>query len=628
MNKKLFQFLALFILLLFTPNFIGQSRTNELSYPDYTSFVADMQGLEDDHPDIAKLENLGSTFRGNDIWAIKISDNAQSNEDEEENKVLFIGLHHAREWISLEVPYLLAEHLLDNYNNPDIKPLVDNLEIWIIPMLNPDGYIYTRSDDDDWRKNRRPIPKDLWPDCQGVDLNRNYGTNAWGTIDNDYCSQECVTQYWNLIIPRFHEYETYIGPSPFSELETKAVRDFFENEKRRPDAVLSYHSSGQQILYPWGYTTDPIEDPWDKDFLPLLATNMRDAIRNAPGEIYVAMQASLLYSEPEKGKIVVIAGDLNDWGYEKYGIPSFTIELRSVPKMKDGSIPDELEFYGTVEENLEAAKILLTTYLPNIENPTQNIPAQAGFPSNPTKISITLAGIGKGRTKDDFQIRIGGLPGEITSVARIDTNKYVLGVLPPKQTANGEYDLEVIMGGSSTFQPKSVSYGGPSNADVMLVIDKSGSMGYSQYIDPAKTAAKQFIDFMNLNDKVGVVSFNNSATLNYQLTDILNDNIKSQAKAQVDNIYASGNTSIGAGLQVAQDQLVKSGDPHHPWAIVLLSDGYENTAPMVSTVLPTIFSSKTKVHTIALGPDSDQSLLLNIGSQLKELILTFQEVIN
>jgi hypothetical protein len=90
---------------------------------------------------------------------------------------------------------------------------------------------------------------------------------------------------------------------------------------------------------------------------------------------------------------------------------------------------------------------------------------------------------------------------------------------------------------------------------------------------------------------------------------------RQQAKVAISAITSGGNTSIGAGLQAAQNQIASNGSPLHPKAIVLLSDGYENTAPWAADVLPTITAAKTVVHTIALGPDSDQNLLQGIASQ-------------
>ena len=91
-------------------------------------------------------------------------------------KILFLGCHHAREWISVEVPFLLAKELIEGVNKSTISDLLSSGEIWVVPLVNPDGFRYShRQDIQDarlWRKNRRRISNNTI----GVDLNRNYAT--------------------------------------------------------------------------------------------------------------------------------------------------------------------------------------------------------------------------------------------------------------------------------------------------------------------------------------------------------------------------------------------------------------------------------------------------------------------
>lgn len=151
-----------------------------------------------------------------------------------------------------------------------------------------------------------------------------------------------------------------------------------------------------------------------------------------------------------------------------------------------------------------------------------------------------------------------------------------------------------------------------TNADVVLVLDRSGSMESAGYIGPAKATASQFVSLMELNDQIGVVSFSSSASVNYPLTLIDSEAIKDAAITAIGAISATGRTSVGAGLQTGQNQLNGSGIANHSWAMILLSDGYENESPWVAVVLPTI-PGKTAVYTIALGTDVDQSLLSQIA---------------
>ena len=163
------------------------------------------------YPEITKLQNIGKTHENRTIYAIKISDNPQLEEAEEPD-ILIIGCHHSRELISVEVPFYFANYLVENYGRKaDVTDLVDNREIWIIPMLNPDGHVYVEEGHTNWRKNRSPIDEDDdgTIDAYAVDLNRNYGYK-WGV-------DEHTSDY--------PESEFYHGKEPFSEKETQAIRD-------------------------------------------------------------------------------------------------------------------------------------------------------------------------------------------------------------------------------------------------------------------------------------------------------------------------------------------------------------------------------------------------------------------
>lgn len=130
------------------------------------------------------------------------------------------------------------------------------------------------------------------------------------------------------------------------------------------------------------------------------------------------------------------------------------------------------------------------------------------------------------------------------------------------------------------------------------------------YVEPTKSNARRMIDLMSLNDSVGLVSFNQSATTHLALTAITNPGVFATARNAVNAIVFGGATSIGAGLQAAETALAGASGPK---VIILLSDGYQNRDPMVAAVLPAL-PAGTKVNTIALGPQSDQALLETIAT--------------
>jgi murein tripeptide amidase MpaA len=274
---------------------------------------------------VAKVYDIGDTVEGRDIWAVRISDNPDVNEVEP--SILLVGCHHAREWISVEVPLYIAKYLTDNYaTNPEIQSLVDNQQIWIVPMLNPDGHEYSRTTNRSQRKNRRDTGSSD-PDKWGVDLNRNYDYE-WG-ID--------------ILSSGDPDVSTYRGPSAFSEPETRALRDLFLAHTFR--SMITYHSYGGMVAYTWGYT---YEYPADRCRDRHMSDIMRDLINEVHGEDYS--------SEVMMG---LTSGDTTDWTYGLFRIPSITMELRPVD---GGSNPFELpedEIVPTCEENLPAALYLI-----------------------------------------------------------------------------------------------------------------------------------------------------------------------------------------------------------------------------------------------------------------------------
>jgi carboxypeptidase T len=281
----------------------------------------DMRRLANGQPEVAELREIGRSLEGRPIWALRIGQRSGST-----RKVLFMGCHHAREWISVEVPYLLAAHLLQNANQDPVRQWLAQGEIWVAPMVNPDGHEYTRTTDRLWRKNRRPNPDGSF----GVDPNRNYGY-MWGTLNVNTSSQ----------VPSD---ETYVGPHAFSEPETRAIRDLIACELFR--GLITYHSFSQLILNPWGYTSDPIADAADQARMVELAQRMQALIRNVHDVAYTAEQASQLYPT---------AGDTTDWSYGTYQIPSFTIELRPQTQEDGGFILSPAQIQPTWEENQPAA---------------------------------------------------------------------------------------------------------------------------------------------------------------------------------------------------------------------------------------------------------------------------------
>jgi hypothetical protein len=290
-------------------------------FHSYLELESELKALESAYPRTVKLFTIGTSLEGRHIYAAKISHTPE--QDEDEAGILFLGCHHAREWISVEVPLLLARYLAESAEtDATVRDLVGRSEVWIVPLVNPDGLEYSIDVYRYWRKNRRANADGSF----GVDLNRNYGY-MWGADDAGSSPSPLS--------------ETYRGPAAFSEPETRAVRDLFQRRDFR--AVVSYHSYSQTILYPWGYTNVPTDQD---DLLREIGLKMAGLIRTVNGRTYACGQsASSLY---------LTNGDTTDWTFAMSGIPSYTVELPPVDIELGGFFNAEEEIDGVFRENLPA----------------------------------------------------------------------------------------------------------------------------------------------------------------------------------------------------------------------------------------------------------------------------------
>jgi murein tripeptide amidase MpaA len=310
----------------------------------YKEVVAELMNLEQTFPDIVQVVDIGDSFQNRDIYAIKLSDNVITNEDEAE--VVFLGCHHAREWIAVDVPIRIARRLATGYASDDrIRSLLDRSEVWIVPIVNPDGLEYSIYVYRYWRKNRRMNADGSY----GVDLNRNY-SYQWG-YDNIGSSSNPVSN-------------TYRGTAPFSEPETRAVRDFVQAHDFQ--VLISFHNFTQIILYPWGYIK--ALHPED-DLLEYLAANMVSRMAEVNGRVYDYGPAG--YS------LYTTNGDTTDWALGEKGIPAFTVELPPPSRAEGGFFNDEDDIVPITEENMAAAMWLIEWAIDNHGTKSVNGTAEA-----------------------------------------------------------------------------------------------------------------------------------------------------------------------------------------------------------------------------------------------------------
>jgi len=318
-------------------------------YPCYRTIdelYADLQTTHADHPGISELIDIGDSYEGRDIWALRITNRAIAGA---KPILLLIANIHGRELITNEAAMALVDHLTDGYGvDPDATWLVDHHEIHVVVSANPDGHVKNEPGEPWtwWRKNANSAY--CTGGQEGADLNRNssFGWNSCPPEQGCSSSNEC--------------YPTYRGPSAASESETQAVegyaRTIFPDQRSDPltataplttsGVFITLHSYGNLVLWPWGMITDTV--PNDAG---LRALGERMAAYNG----YTPKQASGYYPAD---------GITDDYVYGALGVAAFTFEMGS---SSDGFYPPCSRYDGLIQPNLPAflyaAKVARTPYL-------------------------------------------------------------------------------------------------------------------------------------------------------------------------------------------------------------------------------------------------------------------------
>ncbi len=248
------------------------------------------------HPQLASTFEVGQSLEGRTVLGLRIANDAFGDPGCKP-QVLFNACQHAREWIAPMVAAYTADQLLTQHGiDPDITALVDRAEIFIIPVVNADGYSYTWTTQRLWRKNRR----DNGDGTFGVDLNRNWGYE-WGHNNGSSGSPGSTT---------------YRGTAPFSEPETQIIRDLALSLPRLA-AQVDLHSYGQLLLAPWGWSPD---EPPDHETFQLLGGQLQQVIQAVHGRTYT--------HGPCYFALYPISGGEGDWFWGDRTVHNFLIELR------------------------------------------------------------------------------------------------------------------------------------------------------------------------------------------------------------------------------------------------------------------------------------------------------------
>lgn len=279
--------------------------------------------ISEAYVDVATNHFLGMTYENRPMYYLKISQPSGNTK-----KIIWMDCGiHAREWIAPAFCQWFVKEILQNYkSNARISRLLRNLDFYVLPVLNIDGYIYSWTTDRLWRKSRSSHKNGT---CFGTDLNRNFNA-SWCSIG---ASKDCQDL-------------TFCGTGPVSEPETKALSSFIEANKKSIVCYLTIHSYGQLILLPYGYTKNK---SINYDEMLQVGQKAANALKAKHGTNYkVGSSADILYAT---------SGSSRDWALD-IGIPfSYTFELRDNGTHQFMLPEDQIE--ATCEETMEAVLSIL-----------------------------------------------------------------------------------------------------------------------------------------------------------------------------------------------------------------------------------------------------------------------------
>ncbi|KFQ34613.1 Carboxypeptidase A1, partial [Merops nubicus] len=251
-----------------------------------------MDALVENHPGLISKLQIGQSYENRSLYVLKFSTGGSPR------PAIWMDTGiHSREWITQATGVWTANKLAEGYGQDStVTTILDNMDIFLEIVTNPDGFAFTHSSNRLWRKTRSLNAGSC---CVGVDPNRNWDAGFGGSgSSGNPCS------------------ETYRGPYPHSEREVKAIVDFILGHGN-VKSVISIHSYSQMLLFPYGYKTAPAPDHQELNELAKKA--VRDLATLYGTKYSYGSVADTIY---------VAAGTTIDWAYENGVKYSFTFELR------------------------------------------------------------------------------------------------------------------------------------------------------------------------------------------------------------------------------------------------------------------------------------------------------------
>ncbi|XP_063284874.1 carboxypeptidase O-like [Pelobates fuscus] len=292
-------------------------------YHPMTEIYEWMDEVKERHGDLVTHHYLGSTYEHRPIYYFKIG---WPSDKQKKVVVIDCGIH-AREWIAVAFCQWFVKEILANHKSDRILPnVLSQVDFYVIPVVNVDGYIYSWTNERLWRKNRSPQGNGT---CYGVDLNRNFNSQ-WCSVG---ASRNCSSL-------------TYCGPEAASELETKALVSLVERHRPNILSYLTIHSYGQYILLPFGYKKNESENHKE---LTEVAEKAAAKLKEKHGKVYTVGSSSVVLYDN--------SGSSADWAADLKIKLAYTFELRDNGTY--GFQLPENQIEQTCEENIIAVMSML-----------------------------------------------------------------------------------------------------------------------------------------------------------------------------------------------------------------------------------------------------------------------------
>ncbi|XP_073482005.1 carboxypeptidase B-like [Aquarana catesbeiana] len=297
-------------------------------YNDLDTINAWSANIAAQNPSLVSRSQIGTSYQGRPLYLLKVGKSGTNK------KAIFIDCgFHAREWVSPAFCQWFVKEAVNNYgSDAQFTNLLNNLDFYVLPVMNVDGYVYSWTTNRMWRKTRSVNPN---TSCIGTDPNRNFNA-GWCTVGAS--SRACD--------------DTYCGATPESESESKAVANFIRANIGSIKGYLTIHSYSQMLLFPYSYSYAVAKDH----------TELNNVAKGAVSALTALYGTKYTYG-PGGTTIYLAAGGSDDWAYDAGVKYSYTFELRDTGRY--GFALPESQIKPTSEETLLAVKYIANHILNN-----------------------------------------------------------------------------------------------------------------------------------------------------------------------------------------------------------------------------------------------------------------------